>query len=221
MIDINFLSSSILISPKILQFAKDGKFEESWIIKKDQFLLTDQEIDAYLNKEPYKQLIVEYIWNNDQDDKRYVFTLKLDDTCILKDHKEFIHICLELLNDSLDFKSIIQTLDEKVIGHPYLFSVPVDLIRMGIFNFWFSVGPVDLWKQGEDFSEQTTLSRLQSRPEIMKSTLNYQGLAFIFNSAGTQNGPNHILKTPCCKKIGNEWVVDKELTINNMKKFLL
>ena len=74
MIDINFLSSSILISPKILQFAKDGKFEESWIIKKDQFLLTDQEIDAYLNKEPYKQLIVEYIWNNDQDDKRYVFT---------------------------------------------------------------------------------------------------------------------------------------------------
>mgnify|MGYP005841240191 CR=1 FL=1 len=50
--------------------------------------------------------------------------------------------------------------------------------------------------------------------------LNYQGLAFIYNFDGSKSGPYHILKTPCCYRQGDEWVVDIDLVNKNMRKMI-
>lgn len=39
-------------------------------------------------------------------------------------------------------------MDSVLIGKPYLFQDEPDLIRIGIINHWFSVGPILLWQKG-------------------------------------------------------------------------
>lgn len=50
----------------------------------------------------------------------------------------------------------------------------------GIFNHWFSVGPVDLWKAGDQISERAIRERITVRPEVEKTNLAYEALLFKF-----------------------------------------
>lgn len=205
------LAGVITTKPDVIQFAKDRKYEEAWIIKSDEKQPDTSEIQAYLIKEPFKVLIVEYIWNENDNDKRFVLTLFQDKNCQNQHPFEFMQLCLEWFYNYSGFNDLINLLDEKIIGKKdYLFNSHVEAINMGIFNHWMSVGPLDIWGEGQIFNIQDSISKIKARPEIEKSKLNYQGLLFRFNGAGKLPGPYYGLKTPCCNFDLGEWKVDFE-----------
>lgn len=214
------LEKHLHASPDVIQFAKDRKYEEAWIIPLESGKPSTQDVDDYLNKDNYDLLIVEYIWNSKIDDRRFVLTVFLDQNCQLKDHKTFINLCLEIFFTYDSFTNFINFFDQKIIGRPYLFLNSPETCNMSIFNHWLSVGPVDLWNQGEVCNFETVKQKIQSRPEIEKTKLNYQGLLFRFNISGKENGPVYGLKTPCCRKDGEEWSVDYNLASKWMKGVL-
>ena len=217
---LKILTSAINTKPDIIQFAKDRRYEESWIIPESQPRPSDNEINSYLSKEPFKLLIVEYIWNSQNDDNRFVLTLFLDGKCKLKDPKQFITISLNNFFQYTNFSSFIINLDSDVIGKTYLFQKPAEAVNMGIFNHWLSIGPVDIWNKGEKYNTQTTKAAIHARPDIEYSKLNYQGLLFRYNVTGLLDGTYYGLKTPCCNKVGSSWIVDYQKVDHWMKLLL-
>ena len=97
------IASNITTPAKIIQFAKDGKYEEAWIINLDEKNPTDDQIQAYINKGDYKRLIVEYIWNPEVDDERYVLTVIQNDECQENDRFRFVKKCFQIFyqNDGI------------------------------------------------------------------------------------------------------------------------
>ncbi len=214
------ISQSIQQPAGVIQFAKDGKYEEAWIISLDQNKPPSQEINKYLQKDRYQKLIVEYIWNQDVDEHRYVLTVIHDHGCKQKDDYQFIQTNLDIFYDKLNFQNTISRIDQQIIGHDFLLRQPVQRVRLGVFNHWFSVGPIELWDQGDNLRRKDVEAKINARPEVKKSKLNYQGLAFIYNFDGSLPGPYHVLKTPTCHKLGEQWVVDVDLIYQNMKMIL-
>jgi len=202
------LRNVILTKPNILQFAKDRKYEESWIIPLTKIKPSEKEINDYLTKDKFKLLIAEFIWNSEDDDRRFVLTLFLDKNCKLKVNKSFIKIILDLFYDYVNFDTCIRIINDKIIGGDYLLNNTVNSINLSIFNHWLSVGPVELWEKGNLYKFEEIKFKIQSRPEIEKTSLNYQGLLFRFNIDGKLNGPYYGIKTPCCNKVGKEWIID-------------
>jgi hypothetical protein len=194
--------------PDTLQFAKDRKYEESWIIYRNESRPTNEEIGSYIHRDDYDLIIVEYIWNLKDDDNRFVLTVFYDEKCRLKDSAQFVSYNLDIFYQYTDFRNFINEFNDKIIGHDFLFQHSIEGVTIGIFNHWFSFGPLDLWGKGQPYEQNTIENLINSRTEIKESSLNYQGLFFRFNFDGNQPGPYYGIKTPCCTKIDNKWVVD-------------
>jgi len=214
------LQKILTTSPDVIQFAKDRKYEAAWIISACDDRPTQLDIKNYLAKEKFELLIVEYIWNSTDDDKRFVLTLFQDQNCQLQDKQKFIEVCLKLFYTSLKFGDFIDEIDKKIIGRPYLLQHPFDEVNIGVFNHWLSIGPINLWRIGDDYNFEKTMKKIQSKSEVYRSNLNYQGLLFRFNIKNEQTGPSFGIKTPCCIKKNDYWEVDKKKINYWMKLFL-
>ncbi len=214
------LSAIITSPPDTIQFAKDRKYEQSWIIPRAGNRPSEGELKGYLDREPYKLLIVEYLWNSQNDARRFVLTVFLDKTCALQDPQIFITTCLGLFYDYADFAVFIDLFDNRIIGKPYLFTVPIEVANMSVFNHWLSVGPVELWQTGDVYNQKLAAEKIKARPEIEKTTLNYQGLFFRYNASGKYAGPHFGLKTPCCHKENDAWAVNYKMVDYWMKLML-
>lgn len=214
------ITAAIKSPASIIQFAKDGKYEEAWIVHLSDSQPSQAAIQQYVDQDAFKKLIVEYIWNPDNDGSRYVLTVIFDETCQLKSNPEFVTTCLDIFYSQLPFSETIQQLNQRVIGSDFLFSTPVEVIRLGVFNYWFSVGPIDLWLAGQPVDDQVIRQKIEKRPEVKNSTLNYQGLAFIYNFHGEQRGPYHVFKTPCCQRTELGWLVDIDLVTQTVHQFI-
>ncbi|MEA2056197.1 MAG: hypothetical protein U9O78_00550 [Patescibacteria group bacterium] len=214
------ISQSIKVPAGVIQFAKDGKYEEAWILSLKDDKPTMQEIKQYIELDDYEKLIVEYIWNQDVDEKRYVLTVIQDEGCQEQNRAQFITKCLNIFYEQVSFTKVLTRIDQEIIGHEFLLKQPVQRVRLGVFNHWFSVGPIEMWDSGDEFDEKSVTTKIKARPEVERSKLNYQGLAFIYNFDGSLPGPYHVLKTPTCHQDGDEWVVDIPLIYKNMRQLL-
>ncbi len=83
------LAHFITTPPDIVQFTKDKKYEEAWIIKSAAARPSIDDCRKYLDKEKFEVLIVEYVWNSDDDEKRFVLTLFQDKRVKMRDPAEF------------------------------------------------------------------------------------------------------------------------------------
>jgi hypothetical protein len=205
---LDILAPHLRNPPDTLQFAKDRKYEESWIISRNQSRPTNEEIASYVNCDEYVFLIVEYIWNSKDDDKRFVLTVFLDEKCKLKDPVQFVSCNLDMFSQYTDFEIFVKEFNDKIIGHDYLFQHSIEAVSIGIFNHWLSVGPLDLWEKDQPKEKNIIEKLINSRTEIKESLFNYQGLFFRFNFDENQVGPYYGIKSPCCTKNNNKWVVD-------------
>lgn len=195
--------------PDLIQFAKDGKYEEAWKIPLDGRRPQDPEIEQYLTTGSYDELIVEYLWRSKDGENANVVTIFHNDNILAKNRDKFMNMSLDIFYDYQSFSQFVFFFDKKIIGFDFLFKVPVDLARIGVLDHWFSVGPVDLWKRGEAIPNQEDLrTKIASNPKLSPSILNYQSLAFIFNIGRNLKGPFHAIKAPCAKKTGNGWEAD-------------
>lgn len=212
---------TVIQSPaQIIQFAKDGKYEEAWIINLSDQKPNRSTIVAYTQASDFEELIVEYIWNPSDDARRYVLTVVQNTSCKVQDKTVFAATCLDLFYHQPSFAQLLAEIDHTIIGHPFLLRSSVQRVRLGVFNHWFSVGPIELWSAGEQLDDQAITQKIMNRPEVYESKLNYQGLAFIYNFDESLPGPYHVLKTPTCRKENDKWIVDIALVLKNLHRIL-
>jgi hypothetical protein len=135
------LARFITSPPDVVQFAKDKKYEEAWIIKSSSAKPSADDWKRYIDREKFDVLIVQYVWNLEDNDNRFVLTLFQDKRVKMRNPEEFVKTCLDLFSSKPDFLTLMNTLDGEVIGKPYLLQNRADEATIGIFNYWFSIGP--------------------------------------------------------------------------------
>lgn len=215
------ISSLISTSPDLIQFAKDRKFEESWIIPFTKEKPTLEEVEKYIHKDCYQILIVEYIWNSAIDKERFVLTVFFDDSCKLKIGQEIINLCLDSFYQRINFEALIDTINKKIIGYDHILNTPVESINLGIFNHWLSTNPIELWEIGKEYHKTEMIKAIESRPDIYKTELNFQGLQFRFNLSKKQLGPYYGFKTPCCDLSKGVWTINFDVVDYWINKLLI
>ena len=213
------ISKYINTQPTVFEIAKDNMWEEAWIIKISDGVPATGDIKKYLDKEPYSYLAVEIQW--DQPEGAYVLNIGHSKVMKMKSHEDFIKQLLELSTKKyVDFGVLVDCIDSEVIGRPYLFTQELDFVRVGVFNYWFSEGPVDIWKKGEARSmDKNKLSEMfKGHENVLKTDLNFQAMAFAYtyDFENVEFGLRHIMKVPSSKKVGDKWELDFDL----MLKFL-
>lgn len=202
----------IYTNPVKFQVAKDNKYEEVWVIDLVNVLPSREEIQEYLQREPYRDIAIEIIW--EQSEGSYVLTVFHNSNIKLQSEEDFIYSTLMILKDKPGFVGIIDKINSEVIGSDYLFSQELDLLRVGIFNHWFSTGPVDIWHKGEP--REMTLEQLKAKfkgyENLLSTSLNFQALYLAYSYGPDAEAPavKHGFKVPSTRKIsGAENTSDK------------
>ncbi len=206
--------------PDKIQFAIDGKYENAWVIDINDPRPTEDQLQDYLIKEEFSELVVEYIWRSTDGENANVVTIGKNDNLLAKNSADFMKLTLDVFYDYGNFDDFVNYIDRKVIGFDFLFKAPLDAIRVGVLNHWFSVGPVDLWRRGEVFPTLDAIkTKVATNPRLSPTSLNYQAVAFIFNLDRKLRGPYHVIKTSAAKKTNSGWEVDYEKFYTQMNNW--
>jgi len=214
------LEKYIKTAPDTIQFAKDRKYEEAWIINKVDSHPTQQDIVTYLDDE-YETLIVEYMWNSDDTDNVFVLTVFNDKDHDLVSDKAFIETTLQLFYKYKDFPSFISEYDRKIVGKPYLFRQPIEEVNISIFNHWLSVGPESLYlPSSEVYSKELVREKLNNRPDLLKTELNFPALLFRMNFSADVSGPAYGFKPPVSTYEKGSWAIDVERLLFWIETFI-
>lgn len=214
------VSKSIKNPPSLIQFAKNDVWEQTWNIDPSVHVPTPNEIRTYLAESAFDKFALEIVF----PDLEGIFVLGLVFNNSLKANtpQVFAEEIIKATTQYTDFASFVSELNNSIVGFDYILKNPPDLIRIGIFNHWFSTGPIDLWKKemGTDFSIDKIGTALATRPEIASTTLNFQGMSFITNPANQPPGLRHWIKSPCSVKNGDNWDVDPEIVAKYLKLWM-
>lgn len=217
--EINSVAKFIKSKPYLLQIAKDEVWEKTWNINLSKTIPTKEEIKKYLRKNKYKNIAIEALFKN--DDGIYILGLIFNKHLLTKHAEDFISIFIRESLTFQDFATYVNNLDKSFIGGKYLFTGDPDLIRVGIVNYWFSVGPCLIWQKGwgKKISRAKLEERLQKKPEVINTKLNYQGMSFVFNVNETLPGLCYWIKSPCSKNVGGAWILDREMILKYLDQW--
>lgn len=204
--------------PYFAQIAKDGVWESAFKINLTNPDFKDAKLQLYLMRKPFQNLDAELFFK-DSDEEVYVLGLTFNKKLLTQSSMEFITNIITLAKEFINFEDLINDLDATLIGKQYLFKGEPDLIRIGIVNHWFSVGPILLWQKGwkKEINNIILQERLSVKPEVVRTNLNYQGMSFIFNMNNSSPGVRHWIKSPCSKKMNGEWMLDEKKIIHYLK----
>ena len=214
-------SSTILAinaAPTTVQFAKDGVWEKAWIIDLENSHPTDKNLQNYIEKNPFNHLEVEVILQGNTETP-YILGLSYNDHLQTKNPLAFLQKFLQIVSTYTEFTSFIQELDQQFVGHSHMLQDDPDLIHIGIVNHWFSIGSCLIWKKGEPKTMNKLMleERLQKKPEVVETTLNYQGMSFVYNSGEKTPGLCHWLKSPCTHRNKGVWELDRSLILQYLR----
>lgn len=199
--------------PDKIQFAKDGKYEEAWVIDINDPRPEDKDFQEYLDRETFNDLIVEFLWRSRDGENLNVITLMHNENLKASSHLDFMNLSLRTLHEYVNFEWFTRFINSEIIGFDFFLKAPLDIVRVGVMNHWFSVGPVDLWKKGDPIPDMETVkTKIAANPKLNPTVLNYQALAFLFNADKKLAGPFHVIKAPCAKLNGESWEMDYEKT---------
>jgi len=210
------ISKYISSPPFAIQIAKDGNWEACWQIDLKVHIPREQEIDKFLLDSEFQSLAAELIFPD-----QFIWGMTFRKGLKVSSPKGFIVLLLQLALSFEDFEAFCHDVEDHILGFPGLFEGDPDLIRIGVVNHWFSLGPILIWEKGSNrelvMSELET--KLNTKPEVATTKLNYQGLSFIY---ATQDArlPYHWIKSPCARQNENFWKVDPEKVATFMKEWL-
>jgi len=204
------ISKFINCKPSKIQIAKDDKWEQVWIIDLAKPLPSKDELQRYLQSSIFNYVSIEVIF--EQSDGVYIFGMDYNSHLLTKTMYDFLLQSIDATTKYIDFRSFIQRLDGKLIGNSYMFNDELDAIRIGVVNHWLSVGLCVVWQQG--WSKHIKLTELQKKlklnPNLYNTRLNYQGMSFAVNLKGISPGICHWIKSPCCNKKRESWVLSED-----------
>jgi hypothetical protein len=204
--------------PVAVQLCKDDKWEEAWIIQTSQKPPSKLALESYLQRNTTDNIAIELVFQ-EAEEKVYILGLFFNNHLIPKTAEDFLRMIMQEAWRDQDFTTLLTHLDQKLVGQTILLTEEPDMIRLGVVNHWFSVGPCLIWEKGwsKDISPQMLDQRLQANPQVMETDLNYQGLSFIFNLEEKQPGLCHLMKAPCSLKAKNIWNVDPMLVLKYLQ----
>ncbi len=202
--------------PFLINISKNDQWEKAWKINRSQSLPSDQKIESYLENEPFTSLAIE-VWFKDKYNETTIFGMGYSQKFKVKNEAEFLKIIIE---ESFEYKNFILFINNlsKIFteSNDFFFQTNPDLIRIGVVDHWFSVGPCLIWEN----SSQPTLSlkevkeRLKNRPELVSTPLNFISVAYVYKS---ESGYYYI-KPQCSKKQGNLYLLDCQKIITSAQK---
>lgn len=198
------ISKFITAPPEIIQIAKDGKWESCLIIDLRIHIPKEKDIDNFLSGPKYNSLAAELIFPGN-----FIWGMIFRKGLKVSSGKGFIIELIQFALSFSNFTTFCNDVETNLLGFTGLFKEEPDLIRIGIVNHWFSVGPLLVWEKGND--KELLVSdlnlKLKGKAEVAKSNLNYQRLSFIFATQDIKM-PYHWMKSPCAKQDSKSWVVD-------------
>lgn len=203
---ISEFSNSLTNPPFLIQIAKDHKWEQTWNI--DPLTPpTNKEIQMYLNNSPYEAVMAECLFK-DEEGNTVVFGI-VHNKKLKTDETEFIKQIVLLASQYSSFNSFIENVEAKIVGREnMLYQGLPDMVRIGVFNNWFSVGVILAWEKRLQpiISKEKLNVLIDTKPEVKNTHLNFQGISFIFHS--NELGLYHWIKPQCGKKINNIYTLD-------------
>ncbi len=218
------VAKSISTPPFLLQVAKDGDWEHAWSFEPLKGV-SNAELVNYLGQSSFKTVAVETFFKN-SNGEIYVLGLDYNDHLLIDGELSFIKAVIRESAEYENFSSYIQKLDDKLVGQHYLMTGDPDLIRIGIVNYWFSIGPCLIWQKGwsKVITKGLLDERLKVKPEIVSTRLNYQGMSFVFNTEDRSPGLCHWMKSPCAKFNDGVWTLDQDMILDylhNWQEFVI
>ena len=214
------INSCIVGRPSKVQIAKDDKWEEVWVIDVRKQIPSADVVQSYLQSSPFKYVSIEILF--EQPDGVYIFGMDYNDHLLIKKPSDFLVTVIGVTTAYTDFPSFIKELNNRLIGKPYLFIDEPDAIRIGVINHWFSVGIWVAWKKGwsKTIRRDELQKKINSNPKLYKTTLNYQGMSFVFNLKGNSPGLCYWMKSPCSTKEGEYWVLSEQKISRYLKDWM-
>lgn len=211
------IGSSNFSGPYLLQIAKDDVWEKTWDIDLSRPLPSDNDIEKYINASKYKTLAIEILFKKSKES--FILGLSFNTGLLTGTLLDFLRTVVEETSHYADFISFVSRLDHKLVGKKYLLEGTPDLIRIGIVNHWFSVGPILLWQKGEnkELSQGRLYEKYHFKPEVVKTSLNYQGMSFIYNIKNKSPGLCHWMKSPCSTYNKGVWQLDNMLILRYLQ----
>ncbi len=202
--------------PYLVQIAKDHKWENTWDIDLSSDLPNADKFIEY-TKGSYDNVAIEILFKNSEGMKNilgFVFSDKLK----IKTEAEFLEIITRIASNKSGFEDLVGELNKTLLHKDeFLFKGMPDMIRVGVVNHWFSVGPCLIWEKDSStvIPKEELLDKLQQNQGLFKSRLNYQGISFIFNR--NEFDFYYWIKPSCFKKKGEYFVVDINKIIKLMQ----
>lgn len=217
--NLSLVSRYLTKAPTTLQIAKDGKWEESWIIPTMQGLPSLQEVKSYLEKEPFQTLELELIFQESKG--TYIFGIDHSSRLLTSKPTDFLKVIFQLITKYRDFKNFIKAMDSDLIGSQYLLRQEPDVIRIGVVNHWFTIGPCQIWEKGKEkrMTENKLKMLLSKNPKVISTQLNYQGLSFVSGLNDSLSGVCHWIKSPCSYVKDGIWTLDTDMILNYLNEW--
>lgn len=216
---IDKINKFIVEKPSKIQIAKDDKWEDVWVIDLDKQLPSTEELQKYLQSSNFNYVSIEMLF--EQSDGVYIFGMDYNEHLLTKTPYDFLAQSIDSTKRYTNFVSFIQELSMKFIGNAYIFIDEPDAIRIGVVNYWLSVGLCVVWQK--DWSKNIQLTelrkKLESNQKLFKTNLNYQGMSFVVNLQGASPGICHWIKSPCSDKKGKYWVLSEQKIIQYLKEW--
>lgn len=212
------ISKYIQSAPFRLQIAKDGKWESALSLSPVE--VSRDELQSFLERDSYSKIAVEALFT-DSRGLVYVLGLQYNNSLFVKSVLDFLQLVIDGATNYHGFPLFIQNLDEKLIGQNNLLQGEPDLIRIGVVNHWFTVGPCLIWQRGQEKAMTDSLLRekLQYNPNVIQTKLNYQGMSFIFNIKEVSPGVCHWMKSPCSNFQNSIWRLDQPMILQYLHEW--
>lgn len=217
--NINKITKTIRTSPYLIQIAKDEVWEKTWNIDLLNTIPNKEEIKKYLDESEYKSVAVEALFASDNG--VCILGLIFNNHLLIKTAVDFIDVFVKESSNFQDFEKYLDKLNKAFVGSNYLLNGEPDLIRIGIVNHWFSVGPCLIWQKGQvtKMSNEKLEELLETKPEIINTKLNYQGTSFVFNTNEVSPGLCHWIKSPCSRYKDGTWILDKQMILKYLEQW--
>ena len=139
------VSNFIKSKPILIQVAKDGVWENTWNIDLSKSVPEEVEIEQYLKRSVYKDVAVEVVFQ-EAPDVFYILGMTFNSHLKTRTANDFLQVFINEVINYSDFKDFVDHLDQRIVGQEFLLTGIPDLIRIGIVNHWFSVGPWLVWQ---------------------------------------------------------------------------
>jgi hypothetical protein len=207
---VKFISTTIAAKPYAIQIAADNNWDSCLILPLGEKMDPYLSAQGFLRKGEHKVLSIEVLFT-DKEGLTTIFGATYNKNLNCGSEEVFLKSVINEAETFSSFRAFISHLDKALCGGKgVLLEGKPDLVRVGIVNHWFSVGPCQIWEKAKDkvIDKQKISALLDSRPEVAQTNLNFHGVSFIFNQ--NEFSFYHWIKPQCGTKHNGYYIINKE-----------